>query len=71
MGNQRLFCLQDRKESNQTGQLPSTVKFLNFETPENFVVIYLKPDLSVFCQKDANGNANSEDPDQTAPLGAV
>ena len=22
----------------------------------------------VFCQKDANGIANSEDPDQTAPL---
>ena len=27
--------------------------------------------LWVFCQKDANGKANSEDPDQTAPLGAV
>ena len=25
----------------------------------------------VFCQKSANGIANSEDPDQTAPLGAV
>ena len=25
----------------------------------------------VFCQKDANGIANSEDPVQTAPLGAV
>ena len=23
-----------------------------------------------FCQKHANGIANSEDPDQTAPLGA-
>ena len=30
-----------------------------------------KPNLRVFCQKDANGIANSEDPDQTAPLGAV
>ena len=29
------------------------------------------PNLQVFCQKDANGIANSEDPDQTAPLGAV
>ena len=27
--------------------------------------------LRVFRQKDANGKANSEDPDQTAPLGAV
>ena len=25
------------------------------------------PNLRVFCQKDANGIANSEDPDQTAP----
>ena len=25
----------------------------------------------VFHQKDANGKANSEDPDQTAPQGAV
>ena len=28
------------------------------------------PNLRVFCKKDANGIANSEDPDQTAPLGA-
>ena len=25
----------------------------------------------VFCQNGANGKANSEDPDQTVPLGAV
>ena len=30
-----------------------------------------RPNLSLFHQKDANGIANSEDPDQTAPLGAV
>ena len=30
-----------------------------------------RPNLRVFRQKDANGIANSEDPDQTAPLGAV
>ena len=30
-----------------------------------------KPNLGVFHQKDANGIANSEDPDQTASLGAV
>ena len=50
--------------------------FLNFRTPESFAVIYLKiqtktPNLRIFCQKDANGIANSVDPDQTAPLGAV
>ena len=26
---------------------------------------------NILCPKDANGIANSEDPDQTAPLGAV
>ena len=45
-----------------------TVKFLNFWTPENTAVIYLKlkkrPKLRVFCQKDTNGIANSVDPDQ-------
>ena len=30
-----------------------------------------RPNLRVFCQKSANGIANSGDPDQTAPLGAV
>ena len=30
-----------------------------------------RPNLRVFCYDDANGIANSEDPDQTAPLGAV
>ena len=30
-----------------------------------------RPNLRVFRQKVANGIANSEDPDQTAPLGAV
>ena len=29
------------------------------------------PNNKVFCQNDANGIANSEDPDKTAPLGAV
>ena len=30
-----------------------------------------RPTLGVFHQKDADGIANSEDPDQTAPLGAI
>ena len=42
--------------------------------PENFAVINLKfkqrgQTGRVFCQKDVNGLAYSEDPDQTAPLG--
>ena len=55
-----------------------TVKFLNFGMPEILAVIYLKfkqrgQTLRVFCQNCANdyGIANSEDPGQTAPLGAV
>ena len=55
-----------------------TVKFLNFRMPENFAVIHLKLKqrgqtighfvIKVFYQKDANGIANSEDPDRIAPL---
>ena len=30
-----------------------------------------RSNLRVFCQNDANGIANGEDPDQTAPLGTV
>ena len=30
-----------------------------------------RPNQRVFYPKGANGMANSEDPDQTAPLGAV
>ena len=53
-----------------------TVKVLNFGTQEIFAVIYLEfkqrgQTFRVFCQNGANGIANSEDPDQTAPLGAV
>ena len=56
--------------------LLSTIKFLNFGTLENFAVIFVKfkqrgQTLRVFCQCGANGIANSEDPNQTAPLGAV
>ena len=36
--------------------------------PENQT---MEPNLRVFRQKDAHGIANSEDPDRTAPLGAV
>ena len=30
-----------------------------------------QPNRRLFCKKGAKGIANSEDPDQTAPLGAV
>ena len=52
-----------------------TVKFLNFRMPENCCKLpkiqEKRPKLCVFRQKDSNGIANSEDPYQTAPLGAV
>ena len=49
----------------------NTVKFLNFRTPENFAVIYLKLKQRSQTLGISNGITNSEDPDQTAPLGTV
>ena len=53
----------------------STVKLLNIRTPKKFAVITLKFEQDGFRRvmhpKDAAGIANSVDPDQTAPLGAV
>ena len=43
----------------------STVKFLNFRTLQKIQA--KRPKLRVFYQNEANGIANSEDPDQTAP----
>ena len=52
-----------------------TVKFIKFRTPNIFCnqpkIQIKRPNLRIFGHKDANGTANSEDPDQTAPLGAV
>ena len=59
------------------GQLRyDTVMLLNFGTPKNFAVIYMylkfrQRGQTVVCQTDANGIANSEDTDKTAPTGAV
>ena len=58
-------------EEEGEGHTQGTVKFLNFPTPENIGVIFLKTNLREFHQKGANGIANSEDPDHTVPLGAV
>ena len=52
-------------------------KVPKFSDAKNFAVVYLKFKqrglilARVFCQKDANGITNREDPDQTAPVGAV
>ena len=45
-------------------------KVPKFSDTRNFAVIHLKFKQTK-CQKHANGIANSEDPDQTSPLGAV
>ena len=74
----RMCCLPSSKDqvTQANENLQVTIKFLNFGTPEIFAVIYLNykqrgQTLRVFCKNGANGIANSEDPDQTAPLGAV
>ena len=51
-------------------------KLSKFWDARNFAKVYLKfkqigQTFRVFCQNGANGIANSEDPYQTAPLGAV
>ena len=51
-----------------------TVNFLNIRTPKKFVVVTLKFELCGSYHRgmhpnDADGMANSVDPDQTAPLG--
>ena len=53
----------------------NTLKFLNFRMPKNLLKSTSNSNKETKPQgissKDANGIANSEDPDQTAPLGAV
>ena len=53
--------------------LANTVKNLKIRTPEKFAVIIIKVGTVWFYDrvmhpKDADGMANSVDPDQTAPL---
>ena len=53
-----------------------TIIFQNFQIPSKFVTITLKSKITWFYHremppKDAEGIANSEYPDQTAPVGAV
>ena len=75
----RIHCLLSRQQTTMPLirlHIVFTVKFLSFRMPKklcyNLPKIETKrPNLTVLCQKDANGIANSEDPDQTAPLGAV
>ena len=70
---QNVGFLMTRLKSGYLTSFELPVKFLNFVTPEIFAVIYLKfkqrgQPLRVFVQNGANGIANSEDPEQTAPL---
>ena len=46
------------------------IKFLIFRTPEPKIQTK-RPKLRELHHNNATGIANSEDPDQTAPLGAV
>ena len=71
------LCRGSRVLEYQRQILPkSTVNFLNIRTPKIFVVITLKIWTMwlyhrVMSPNDADGMANSVDPDQTASLGAV
>ena len=61
------------RPAKSTGKYRKDTKFSD---TKNFAVIHLKfkqkgQNLRVIFQNDANGIADSEDPDQTAPLGAV
>ena len=63
-------------KSDQTALTASYRKVPKFLEQENFAILYLKfkkrgQTFLVFHQKDANGIANREGPDQTAPLGAI
>ena len=53
---------------------PNAVKFLIFGRKKlccnSHKIQTKRPNLKVFCQNYANGIANSEDPDRTAPLGS-
>ena len=67
------MCLKDDADGMEYKGI--TLKFLNFRTPENCCNLpktqTKRPNPRVFRQTDANGIANSEDPDQTASRGAV
>ena len=70
---QRLVIAGKQAEDSQPLSLYGTIKLLNFRTfwcdlPK---IQTNKPNLRIFRQKDANGIANSVDPDQTASLGAA
>ena len=67
-----IFCHWQRTSLN----IIKYRKLPKFSDARNFAVIHLKfkqrgQTLRVFCQNGAYGIANSEDPDQTAPRGAV
>ena len=65
----RVYTLKrsDKKDYRKVPKFSDTLK-LCCNLPK---IQTKRPNLRVFCQNDANGIANSEDPDQTAPLGAV
>ena len=65
---------QQYQHPNHTRDLSKCRKVPKFSDTRNFCFNLRKsqtkrPNLKVFCKKHANGIANSEDPDQTAPLG--
>ena len=76
MGSLQYFPLENFVWWYEPHHEKGTVNFLNIRKPQKFVVITLKFELrgstiEYLSPNDADGMANSVDPDQTAPLGAV
>ena len=72
----KTLTAQSTEETEETGNKLDYRKVPKFSDARNFCCNLPKtqtkrPNLRVFCQIDENGIANSEDPDQTAPVGAV
>ena len=68
--------IADSDQTERSSLIRVYHKVPKFLDTRKLSVIYQKiqtkrPNLWIFRQKDAIGIANSEDPDQTAPLGAV
>ena len=59
--------MQDQKTLSELCEVPkfSDTRKLCYNLPK---ILEKRPKLRVFRQKDANGIANNEDPDKTAPL---
>ena len=64
----KILCKNDIALIFQNYLQSLTVMLLNFGTPKNPNIQRKRQNHTIFCPEYANGIANSENPDQTAPL---